>query len=77
VVRPGALETFGRSLSVRKAIGESNGLLLSADRCNIRLIRPVSGSATELGLPVDLNNPLNDYDLRPGDRLIVYRKECN
>jgi protein involved in polysaccharide export with SLBB domain len=74
VVRPGALETFGRSLSARTAIGECNGLLTRTDRNNIQLVRPASDSAPELCLPVNLDDPLTDYDLRPGDRLIVYRQ---
>ena len=77
VVYPGALETLGRNLSVRNAIGECNGLLTSADPNHIRLVRPASASAPELCLPVNLSDPLTNYHLRCGDRLIAYRKGHN
>ncbi len=77
VVYPGALETLGRNLSVRNAIGECNGLLTSADPNHIRLVRPASASAPELCLPVNLSDPLTNYHLRRGDRLIAYRKGHN
>jgi RNA polymerase sigma factor (sigma-70 family) len=78
VIVPGRFPVTGND-NVLDAINYAGGLTPTADKQNIRLIRPAPpGGCCEQVLPVDLPAILNgdsktNYQLQNGDRLIVYR----
>jgi RNA polymerase sigma factor (sigma-70 family) len=76
---PGRLHVTG-SETVLDGINFAGGLLPTADPKQIRLVRPgPPGARGEQSLPVDLDaivkrgDPTTNYQLMPGDRLIVAR----
>ncbi|AMV39895.1 polysaccharide biosynthesis/export family protein [Planctomyces sp. SH-PL62] len=76
---PGKLPITGNE-TVLDAIQYAGGLLPTAAPQNIRLVRPApAGACCEQLLPVNLaaitsgGDPATNYQLMPGDRLVVYR----
>ncbi len=79
VAAPGKLPITGNE-TVLDAIHYSGGLIPTAAPQNIRLVRPAPpGACCEQTLPVNLaaivsgGDPTTNYQLMPGDRLVVYR----
>ncbi|MFO0953562.1 MAG: SLBB domain-containing protein [Isosphaeraceae bacterium] len=79
VARPGRLLITGNE-TVLDAINFAGGLIPTAAPNNIRLVRPAPpGACCEQVLPVNLaaivsgGDPTTNYQLMPGDRLMVYR----
>lgn len=79
VAAPGKLPITGNE-TVLDAINYAGGLIPTAAPQNIRLVRPApSGAACEQVLPVNLaaiisaGDPTTNYQIMPGDRLVVYR----
>jgi polysaccharide export outer membrane protein len=79
VAAPGKLPITGNE-TVLDAINYSGGLIPTAAPQNIRLVRPAPpGACCEQALPVNLaaivsgGDPTTNYQLMPGDRLVVYR----
>lgn len=79
VAAPGKLPITGNE-TVLDAINYSGGLIPTAAPQNIRLVRPAPpGACCEQVLPVNLaaiissGDPTTNYQLMPGDRLVVYR----
>ncbi len=76
---PGRLPITGNE-TVLDAINYAGGLIPTASTVNIRLVRPAPpGACCEQTLPVNLaaivnaGDPTTNYQLMPGDRLMVYR----
>ena len=76
---PGKLPITGNE-TVLDAINFAGGLIATASPNNIRLVRPAPpGACCEQKLPVNLaaiisaGDPTTNYQLMPGDRLVVYR----
>lgn len=76
---PGKLPITGNE-TVLDAIQYAGGLMPTAAPQNIRLVRPAPpGACCEQALPVNLaaitsgGDPTTNYQLMPGDRLVVYR----
>ena len=76
---PGRLPITGNE-TVLDAINYAGGLIPTASANNIRLVRPAPpGACCEQTLPVNLpaivnaGDPTTNYQLMPGDRLVVYR----
>src|SRR3954454_7130867 len=79
VAAPGKLPITGNE-TVLDAINYAGGLIPTAAPQNIRLVRPAPpGAGCEQTLPVNLaaiisgGDPTTNYQLMPGDRLVVYR----
>jgi polysaccharide export outer membrane protein len=79
VASPGRQNVTGNE-TVLDAINFAGGLLPTADPKEIRLVRPAPpGARGEQSLPVDLDaivkrgDPTTNYQIMPGDRLIVAR----
>ena len=79
VAAPGKMPITGNE-TVLDAIQYAGGLLPTAAPTNIRLVRPAPpGASCEQLLPVNLaaiisgGDPTTNYQLMPGDRLMVYR----
>jgi polysaccharide export outer membrane protein len=79
VAAPGKLPVTGNE-TVLDAINYAGGLIPTAAPQNIRLVRPAPpGACCEQVLPVNLaaiisgGDPTTNYQLMPGDRLVVYR----
>jgi polysaccharide export outer membrane protein len=79
VLLPGRLPITGNE-TVLDALNYSGGLLPTAAPQNIRLVRPAPpGACCEQVLPVNLaaitsgGDPTTNYQLMPGDRIVVYR----
>jgi polysaccharide export outer membrane protein len=79
VAAPGKMPVTGNE-TVLDAINYAGGLLATAAPQNIRLVRPAPpGACCEQVLPVNLaaiisaGDPTTNYQLMPGDRLVVYR----
>jgi polysaccharide biosynthesis/export protein len=79
VAVPGKLPITGNE-TVLDAIHYANGLMPTAAPSNIRLVRPAPpGACCEQILPVNLaaitsgGDPTTNYQLMPGDRIVVYR----
>jgi polysaccharide export outer membrane protein len=79
VAVPGKLPITGNE-TVLDALQFANGLMPTAAPQNIRLVRPAPpGACCEQTLPVNLaaitsgGDPTTNYQLMPGDRIIVYR----
>jgi polysaccharide biosynthesis/export protein len=79
VAAPGRLPVTGNE-TVLDALNFSGGLLPTAAPQNIRLVRPAPpGACCEQVLPVNLaaitsgGDPTTNYQLMPGDRIVVYR----
>jgi polysaccharide export outer membrane protein len=79
VAAPGKLPITGNE-TVLDAINYAGGLIPTASPQNIRLVRPAPpGSSCEQVLPVNLaaiisgGDPTTNYQLMPGDRIVVYR----
>ncbi len=79
VAVPGKLPITGNE-TVLDAINFANGLMPTAAPSNIRLVRPApAGACCEQILPVNLaaitsgGDPTTNYQLMPGDRIVVYR----
>ena len=79
VLVPGKLPITGNE-TVLDAINYAGGLLPTAAPQNIRLVRPAPpGACCEQILPVNLaaitsgGDPTTNYQLMPGDRIVVYR----
>jgi polysaccharide export outer membrane protein len=79
VAAPGKLPITGIE-TVLDAINYAGGLIPTAAPQNIRLVRPApAGACCEQTLPVNLaaiisgGDPTTNYQLMPGDRLVVYR----
>ena len=79
VAAPGKLPITGNE-TVLDAINYAGGLIPTASPQNIRLVRPApTGACCEQTLPVNLaaiisgGDPTTNYQLMPGDRLVVYR----
>jgi polysaccharide export outer membrane protein len=79
VAAPGKLPITGNE-TVLDAINYAGGLIPTASPQNIRLVRPAPpGSSGEQVLPVNLaaiisgGDPTTNYQLMPGDRIVVYR----
>jgi polysaccharide export outer membrane protein len=76
---PGKMPITGNE-TVLDAINFAGGLIATAAPQNIRLVRPAPpGACCEQVLPVNLaaiissGDPTTNYQLMPGDRLVVYR----
>ena len=76
---PGRMPITGNE-TVLDAINYAGGLTPTASQQNIRLVRPAPpGACCEQTLPVNLaaiinaGDPTTNYQLMPGDRLVVYR----
>jgi polysaccharide biosynthesis/export protein len=76
---PGRLPITGNE-TVLDAINYAGGLIPTASSVNIRLVRPAPpGACCEQTLPVNLaaiinaGDPTTNYQLMPGDRVVVYR----
>jgi polysaccharide export outer membrane protein len=76
---PGRMPITGNE-TVLDAINYAGGLAPTASHTNIRLVRPApAGSACEQVLPVNYaaivygGDPTTNYQMLPGDRLVVYR----
>jgi len=79
VAAPGKMPITGNE-TVLDAINFAGGLIATASPTNIRLVRPAPpGACCEQILPVNLaaiisaGDPTTNYQLMPGDRLVVYR----
>jgi len=79
VAAPGRMPITGNE-TVLDAIQYAGGLLATAAPQNIRLVRPAPpGACCEQTLPVNLSaivnggDPTTNYQLMPGDRLMVFR----
>lgn len=79
VAAPGKMPITGNEV-VLDAINYAGGLIATAAPQNIRLVRPAPpGACCEQVLPVNLaaiisgGDPTTNYQLMPGDRLVVYR----
>jgi len=79
VLIPGKLPVTGNE-TVLDAIQFAGGLMPTAAPQNIRLVRPApAGACCEQILPVNLaaimsgGDPVTNYQIMPGDRIIVYR----
>jgi polysaccharide export outer membrane protein len=79
VAAPGRLPITGNE-TVLDAINYAGGLIPTAAPQNIRLVRPAPpGAACQQVLPVNLaaivsgGDPTTNYQLMPGDRIMVYR----
>jgi polysaccharide export outer membrane protein len=79
VLLPGKLPITGNE-TVLDALNYAGGLLPTAAPQNIRLVRPAPpGACCEQVLPVNLaaitsgGDPVTNYQIMPGDRLVVYR----
>ena len=79
VAAPGKMPITGNEV-VLDAINYAGGLMATAAPANIRLVRPAPpGACCEQILPVNLaaiisgGDPTTNYQLMPGDRLVVYR----
>ncbi len=79
VAVPGRLPITGNE-TVLDAINFAGGLIPTAAPQNIRLVRPAPpGACCEQALPVNLaaiisgGDPTTNYQLFPGDRIVVYR----
>ena len=79
VAAPGKMPITGNEC-VLDAINYAGGLLATAAPQNIRLVRPAPpGACCEQVLPVNLasivsaGDPTTNYQLMPGDRIVVYR----
>ena len=79
VAAPGKLPITGNE-TVLDAINYAGGLIPTASPQNIRLVRPAPpGACCEQVLPVNLSaiisggDPTTNYQIMPGDRLVVYR----
>ncbi len=79
VAAPGKMPITGNE-TVLDAINFAGGLIATAAPSNIRLVRPAPpGACCEQKLPVNLaaiisgGDPTTNYQLMPGDRLVVYR----
>jgi polysaccharide export outer membrane protein len=79
VLVPGKLPVTGNE-TVLDALQYAGGLLPTAAPNNIRLVRPAPpGACCEQNLPVNLSaitsggDPTTNYQMMPGDRLVVYR----
>jgi polysaccharide biosynthesis/export protein len=79
VAAPGRMPVTGNE-TVLDAINYAGGLIATAAPQNIRLVRPAPpGACCEQVLPVNLaaiisaGDPTTNYQLMPGDRLVVYR----
>jgi polysaccharide biosynthesis/export protein len=79
VAAPGRMPVTGKE-TVLDAIQYAGGLIPTAAPNNIRLVRPAPpGACCEQTLPVNLSaivnggDPTTNYQLMPGDRLVVYR----
>ena len=76
---PGRLPITGNE-TVLDAINYAGGLIPTASTVNIRLVRPAPpGACCEQTLPVNIaaiinaGDPTTNYQLMPGDRVVVYR----
>jgi polysaccharide export outer membrane protein len=79
VAAPGKMPITGNE-TVLDAINYAGGLISTAAPQNIRLVRPAPpGACCEQVLPVNLaaiisaGDPTTNYQIMPGDRLVVYR----
>jgi polysaccharide export outer membrane protein len=79
VAAPGKMPITGNE-TVLDAINYAGGLIPTAAPQNIRLVRPAPpGACCEQVLPVNLaaiisaGDPTTNYQLMPGDRIVVYR----
>lgn len=79
VAAPGRMPITGNE-TVLDAINYAGGLLATAAPQNIRLVRPAPpGACCEQVLPINLaaivsaGDPTTNYQLMPGDRIMVYR----
>jgi polysaccharide export outer membrane protein len=79
VAAPGKLPITGNE-TVLDAINYAGGLIPTAAPQNIRLVRPAPpGACCQQVLPVNLaaiisgGDPATNYQIMPGDRLVVYR----
>lgn len=79
VAAPGKMPVTGNE-TVLDAINYAGGLIPTAAPQNIRLVRPAPpGACCEQVLPVNIaaivsaGDPTTNYQLMPGDRLVVYR----
>jgi polysaccharide export outer membrane protein len=79
VAAPGKLPITGNE-TVLDAINYAGGLIPTASPQNIRLVRPAPpGACCEQVLPINLaaiisgGDPTTNYQLMPGDRIVVYR----
>jgi polysaccharide export outer membrane protein len=79
VAAPGRMPITGNE-TVLDAINYAGGLIATAAPQNIRLVRPAPpGSCCQQVLPVNLaaivsgGDPTTNYQLLPGDRIMVYR----
>jgi polysaccharide export outer membrane protein len=79
VAAPGKLPITGNE-TVLDAINYAGGLIPTAAPQNIRLVRPAPpGACCEQVLPVNLaaiisgGDPTTNYQIMPGDRLVIYR----
>lgn len=79
VAAPGRMPITGNE-TVLDAINYAGGLIATAAPQNIRLVRPAPpGACCQQVLPVNLaaivsaGDPTTNYQLMPGDRLMVYR----
>jgi polysaccharide export outer membrane protein len=79
VAAPGKMPITGNE-TVLDAINYAGGLIPTAAPTNIRLVRPAPpGACCEQTLPVNLSaiisagDPTTNYQLMPGDRIVVYR----
>jgi polysaccharide biosynthesis/export protein len=79
VAAPGKMPITGNE-TVLDAINYAGGLIPTAAPQNIRLVRPAPpGACCEQLLPVNLaaivsaGDPTTNYQLMPGDRIVVYR----
>lgn len=79
VAAPGKMPITGNE-TVLDAITYAGGLIPTASTSNIRLVRPAPpGACCEQVLPVNLSaivsagDPTTNYQIMPGDRVVVYR----
>lgn len=79
VAAPGKMPITGNE-TVLDAINYAGGLIPTAAPQNIRLVRPAPpGACCEQVLPINLaaiisaGDPTTNYQLMPGDRIVVYR----
>jgi polysaccharide export outer membrane protein len=79
VAAPGKMPITGNE-TVLDAINYAGGLISTAAPQNIRLVRPAPpGACCEQVLPVNLaaiissGDPTTNYQIMPGDRIVVYR----
>ncbi|MCA1686959.1 MAG: polysaccharide biosynthesis/export family protein, partial [Planctomycetia bacterium] len=79
VAAPGKMPITGNE-TVLDAINYAGGLIATAAPNNIRLVRPAPpGACCEQVLPVNIaaiisaGDPTTNYQLMPGDRVVVYR----